>query len=212
MKVWSNPSLEPLTFQLPQILVPASDRAGSHPTFLPKGKFRKRLRRVITRLAQASDKIPSSMIIIVTKRDQHPLDGGSFADLYKGELNGKHVALKVIRLFSKQASVEKEKVRKVCGYLVYSRARPSCWVIHQAFRKEALLWFHLEHPNILPAYGVDQVSFPGNLCLVSPWLPRGNIAEFLKKDRIRLNHEMIINLVRICVYFLYPCIVINNIS
>lgn len=51
----------------------------------------------------------------------------------------------------------------------------------QAFHYEAILWSQLSHPNILPLYGMyfldDRHS---QLCLVSPWMEKGNIRDYLQ--------------------------------
>ncbi|KAF9258242.1 kinase-like protein [Marasmius fiardii PR-910] len=52
----------------------------------------------------------------------------------------------------------------------------------QQFYKEALLWTHFSHPNILPFYGVNATLFPGKLCLVSPWMVNGDLVKFLKSN------------------------------
>jgi hypothetical protein len=40
------------------------------------------------------------------------------------------------------------------------------------------------HPNILPFIGVDAETFKDKayLCLVSPWMNRGTIMDFLRSD------------------------------
>lgn len=43
------------------------------------------------------------------------------------------------------------------------------------------MWSHLNHPNLLPFYGIYQVDERlGCVCLVSPWMQNGNINEYLK--------------------------------
>jgi hypothetical protein len=46
--------------------------------------------------------------------------------------------------------------------------------------KEALIWKQLQHPNVLSFLGVDADTFPGYLCMVSPWMPNGTILEHIK--------------------------------
>ncbi|KAF8155300.1 kinase-like domain-containing protein [Mycena galopus ATCC 62051] len=45
----------------------------------------------------------------------------------------------------------------------------------QKFFKEAFIWKNLDHGYILPFLGVDSESFPGNFCMVSPWMNRGPV-------------------------------------
>jgi len=59
---------------------------------------------------------------------------------------------------------------------------------YQRFIKEAILWKHVSCPYILKYNG----AFYHNdvPAIVTPWMPRGNIAEYLEKhteaDRLRL--------------------------
>ncbi|KAJ7694798.1 kinase-like domain-containing protein, partial [Mycena rosella] len=45
----------------------------------------------------------------------------------------------------------------------------------QRFCREALIWRNLDHDYVLPFLGVDPESFPGFLCMVSPWMSKGPI-------------------------------------
>jgi hypothetical protein len=45
--------------------------------------------------------------------------------------------------------------------------------VFQKFCKEALIWKNLDHDYILPFIGVDSETFPGFLCMVSPWMSKG---------------------------------------
>lgn len=65
----------------------------------------------------------------------------------------------------------------------------------QAMHKEAMVWSHLHHPNVLPFCGVDQATFKDGPCLVSPWMPEGNLIDFLMAKE--LDEAEIINLVRV---------------
>lgn len=44
--------------------------------------------------------------------------------------------------------------------------------------KELALWAHLSHANILPFYGVYTI---GEICLVSPWMEKGNLHDYVDK-------------------------------
>lgn len=46
----------------------------------------------------------------------------------------------------------------------------------QEFSSEAVIWRQLNHPNILPLYGVNGEKF----CFASPWMDNGDIVQFLK--------------------------------
>ena len=57
----------------------------------------------------------------------------------------------------------------------------------QQLSKEAIIWKHLAHRNLLPLYGVSTgIRIPGFTyqppCLVSPWMENGNIRDFVGKN------------------------------
>ncbi|KAF7377829.1 hypothetical protein MSAN_00206400 [Mycena sanguinolenta] len=115
------------------------------------------LRRLIIQLSEVSDLLPSSMTIRgVDNISSSPLAGGNFGDIYKAKYEGKVVALKRLRLFEAESE---GSIR-----------------IHRKFRKEALIWRNLDyHDYVLPFLGVDSETFPGFLCMVSPWMSKGVI-------------------------------------
>jgi hypothetical protein len=51
----------------------------------------------------------------------------------------------------------------------------------QAFLKEGVTWGQINHPNILPFYGIYRLQDKYNrLSLISPWLANGNINTYLE--------------------------------
>ena len=46
-----------------------------------------------------------------------------------------------------------------------------------------MVWKNLrEHPHILAFQGIDNKSFPGEMCMVSEWMSNGTIIKFLKRE------------------------------
>lgn len=45
-----------------------------------------------------------------------PVTGGSFSDIYIGDMDGSKVALKVLRIYQTTDSAMKQKIKKVCFY------------------------------------------------------------------------------------------------
>lgn len=103
---------------------------------------------------------------------------GGFSDVYKVNHNGKELCLKVVRLM---AQPEVENMLKVCLLcFVFITCNGGCYG-HQIYLKEAILWGHLNHRNIAPFYGVFyHDKNRTRICLVSPWMKRGTVVEYLK--------------------------------
>ncbi|KAF8153619.1 kinase-like domain-containing protein [Mycena galopus ATCC 62051] len=117
-------------------------------------------RRFMIKLSAASDKLPSCLFISgITARDDHPLFTGGFGDIFQASVTGKKIALKRIRMFYRDEAQRRIRTQ-IC--------------------KEALVWQSLQHPSILPFIGIDQETFPGYLCLASPWMEQGTILKYLE--------------------------------
>ncbi|KAJ7758020.1 kinase-like domain-containing protein [Mycena metata] len=117
-------------------------------------------RRFMIKLSASFDKLPSGLFISgVTAKDDHPLFTGGFADIFQGSVAGKKIALKRIRILYHD-EVQRQIRTEIC--------------------KEALVWQTLQHLSILPFMGIDQDTFPGYLCLASPWMEQGTILKHLK--------------------------------
>ncbi|KAJ7767392.1 kinase-like domain-containing protein, partial [Mycena maculata] len=120
-------------------------------------------RRLIRKLCESSDRLPSSLFITgVSERGEYPTCAGGYGDIYRSSYNSKPVALKHVRHFLWSSDSDMRRTRlKFC--------------------REALVWRDLQHPNILPFIGIDRQSFPSSLCMVSPWMDHGTVLDYLKK-------------------------------
>ncbi|KAF9642057.1 kinase-like protein, partial [Thelephora ganbajun] len=95
---------------------------------------------------------------------------GGFADVWKGQHNGLNVAVKVLKVYTKDNF---EKIRR-------------------GFCREVMTWRTLHHLNVLPLRGVTMTE--NRLIMISDWMDNGNVNEFLKKggtdvDRLELLKE-----------------------
>ncbi|KAJ6573535.1 kinase-like domain-containing protein [Mycena vulgaris] len=128
---------------------------------LPSARHTSQARRLILKLSEACDQLPSSLFITgVTDHDEHPTFCGGFGDIYRASHHGSTVAVKRIRMF--RASSD-------------SRSRLE-------FCREALVWQTLEHKYVLPLIGIDRESFPSSFCMVSPWMKRGTLLKYLNEN------------------------------
>ncbi|KAF7373269.1 Kinase-like protein [Mycena sanguinolenta] len=120
----------------------------------------KMARRIIRKLSESCDRLPSSLFVVgVEGRDEHPTSGGGFGDIYRASYCGQRVALKRMRYFLHSSDLRR---------------------IRSKFCREALLWKNLHHPHILPFLGIDADSFPGFLSMVSLWMEHGTVINYLK--------------------------------
>ncbi|KAJ7617184.1 kinase-like domain-containing protein [Roridomyces roridus] len=116
--------------------------------------------KTIEKLVRSSHRFPSSLFISgVTQREHMDTCFGGFGDVYKAMYQGSAVALKLLRGI--QSSKQQHVLRQ--------------------FRREALVWKRLCHPNIVPLLGIDKETFDPFPCMVSPWMPNGTVIEYLSK-------------------------------
>ncbi|KAF5349295.1 hypothetical protein D9756_009364 [Leucocoprinus leucothites] len=155
-----------------QALLDLMSMLVDHPVLQPESKSS--MIKSIMRLSQNSFLYPQSLLVDGIKRDDVPHSAGSFGDIYRGNFRGQVVALKVVRLFRRS---DLNKALK-------------------AFSREGMLWAHLDHPNILPLYGIFRLGdMHGRLAMVSPWMGRGDLLGYLHEepgvDRILLLADII---------------------
>ncbi|KIM77961.1 hypothetical protein PILCRDRAFT_607034 [Piloderma croceum F 1598] len=121
-------------------------------------KYKPRHVKALLKLCRASGLYPESLALKGIEMERHPVDNGGYGDVYKGQLHGRKLAIKVLKVYQ---SSNLTKLLK-------------------NFLSEAVIWRQLSHPNVLPFYGIYQSddSLP-RLCLTSPWMENGNAVEFL---------------------------------
>ena len=130
----------------------------------------------LLRLSKLSKLYPECLTITDLERDDYVLDSGHFGEIYKGRSRNQAICLKIIKV---NRRTQIKHLLKVSLFDAFNNRK--C-LTSQAFFKEALLWGHLSHPNILPFYGIYHVEDTyGRISFVSPWMENGNVTEYLKR-------------------------------
>jgi hypothetical protein len=62
----------------------------------------------------------------------------------------------------------------------------------QVLRKVGPVWQGLDHPNILPFFGIDADLYPHMIGLVSPWMQHGTVLQFLEKNIQNISVEQLV--------------------
>ncbi|KAJ7490906.1 kinase-like domain-containing protein [Mycena latifolia] len=114
--------------------------------------------KALLRLSRASGLHPTCFPLVSLQKVGKQVTGGAFSDLWKGLVRGQSVSVKIMRLF------QDEEIQ--CAL--------------KEFGREAIIWRQFCHPNLLPFFGLYYLD--NKLCLVSPWMERGNIMHFLSKE------------------------------
>ncbi|KAL0565486.1 Rho guanine nucleotide exchange factor, partial [Marasmius crinis-equi] len=98
----------------------------------------------------------------VKKLGEYPIDAGGFGEVWKGNVgdSSQPVCLKIMKIY-RDSDVES---------------------LSKEYLREAILWRQLKHPNVLPFLGIYQLE-QRQLCLISPWMQKGNLLQFLRAAR-----------------------------
>ncbi|KAF7965233.1 hypothetical protein HWV62_44907 [Athelia sp. TMB] len=126
-------------------------------------KFKSRHLRALVKLSGRSRRYPECLVLEEVNLPAEPICFGSFGEVYKCDMPGRGIAVKVLKV-SKQLTSE-DLLKK--------------------FAHEAVLWRQLSHPNVLPFYGVFRLGVKQRkLCMVSPWMDNGDLSVFLKDREV----------------------------
>ncbi|KAL0064041.1 Rho guanine nucleotide exchange factor [Marasmius tenuissimus] len=119
--------------------------------------------KMMLRLSQQSGLCPKCFVVKnVKKLGKFPVASGGFGDVWKGENGKQMVCLKVVKIYQ-DSDVEK---------------------LIKEFIGEAIVWKQLKHPNLLPFMGMYYLDDARELlALVSPWMEKGNLTQYLKEVR-----------------------------
>ncbi|KAF9256238.1 kinase-like protein [Marasmius fiardii PR-910] len=125
------------------------------------GKLRSSILKMTLHLSKRSGLCPQCLMVKNVKRlGDFPVGGGGFGDVWKGKIGEQIVCLKVVKV-----------------YLVSDVQK-----LLKEYMREAIVWQQLKHPNVLPFMGIYYLDKAREqLCLVSPWMERGNLTRFLKE-------------------------------
>ncbi|KAF9469365.1 hypothetical protein BDZ94DRAFT_377132 [Collybia nuda] len=124
-------------------------------------QFKETLFSALLRIPRRSNIYPSNFSFDHIKLDKHlPVTSGGFADIYKvwWPHDNRAVCLKVYRKVGVSSSINTG--------------------IHRIANREAFIWRHLSHDNVVPFYGIHQFD-DSRIALVLPWVKHGHIHHFL---------------------------------
>ncbi|KAF7974565.1 hypothetical protein HWV62_11930 [Athelia sp. TMB] len=124
-------------------------------------KFKSRHVRALVKLSERSGRYPECLVLDQVTLPTESVASGSFGDVYKCEMAGRDVAVKVLKV-SKKTIVEE---------------------LLKSFAREAVLWRQLSHPNVLPFYGAFRLGFEQRkLCMVCPWMSNEDLSTYLESE------------------------------
>ena len=146
----------------------------------------------LLRLSKSSKLYPECLTITDLERDDEVLDSGRFGEIYKGRFRNQAICLKIVN--------RKTQINHLLKVSLFDTFNDRLCLTSQAFFKEALLWGHLSHPNILPFYGIYHLEDThGRISFISPWMENGNVAEYLKRHPIA-NRRLLVRPQRFLVF------------
>ena len=103
--------------------------------------------------------------------------GGS-ADVSDGEYLGNPVAVKRLTM----DKGDPEKIFKVPLLNLVYHHHHLCLASTQRLCREIISWKYLSHRNILPLFGVSMPTDPQGFCVLTEWMPNGNIMQYTRSN------------------------------
>ncbi|KAF9260340.1 hypothetical protein L218DRAFT_872693 [Marasmius fiardii PR-910] len=145
--------------QLAQLWLDRMQQLADYPN--TPSELRSSILNTMLRLSKNSGLHPRCLAIQnVRKLGDYPVAAGGFGDVWKGLIGSSTelVCLKIVKIYLK-SDVEK---------------------LSQEFIREAVVWRQMKHPNLLPFLGIYHLEHNQQLCLISPWMEKGNLIEYLR--------------------------------
>ncbi|KAK0502314.1 kinase-like domain-containing protein [Armillaria luteobubalina] len=128
------------------------------------------------KLARVHDCVPRCLTIGGFKTTgNYPFARGHFGDLWRGEVEGREVAIKRGRIFTGENNITK---------------------VLRKMTREAIIWGQCDHPNVLPFYGIYRDSAPSSFCLVSPFISNGPLRQYLSNNDNPDRHRLALDITR----------------
>ena len=130
--------------------------------------------------------LPTSYTLSSHLLDIHPQPFaiGGFADVYDGTFNGSRVCIKRVRVYLQDDSEKALKVRsRLCCFPHPHRSWKS-----QDFCREAVVWKHMVHQNVVPLLGI---TISQQLQQISDWMPGGDLSKYIKKNPDADRHGLV---------------------
>jgi len=143
-------------------------------------RARRRCFQGLVRICGEYGILPTSYMVPeskIQKLGDSSISSGGFSDVWLGGYEEKSVAIKVMRCKNSRSLQKIKKVRAVDLPL----SQPSLIMV-QDFCREAVVWKHLSHPNILPFIGVT--TNDERDALISPWMRNGTIIKYLRNNQV----------------------------
>jgi len=106
---------------------------------------------------------------------EHPCGRGGNADVWCGAYRGCKVAIKVLRVSSRDFS-SLERVRSLVSVLFDNNAHV-LMTVGQKFCREVVLWKQFKHPNLLQL--MKAKKSPSTMVMISEWMEHGTIMNFV---------------------------------
>ena len=100
---------------------------------------------------------------------------GGLADVSNGDYLGYPVAIKYLRMNEGDSG-------RVFKVPLHKPVHHPCSTFTQRLCREIIGWKHLSHKNILPLLGVSASTNPHGFCILTEWMPNGNVIQYARSN------------------------------
>ena len=154
-------------------------------------KLQQRGLRLLSKICKTHRIIPSSYILRwELVRVGWVYHESGFAVVSNGEYSGCPVAIKHLKMDKADADATLKVPSIILARYRYSAS-------NQRLCREIIIWKHLSHVNIMPLLGVLASGDPRCLCILTEWMPNGNVIQFTRsnpnENRLRLVSSLAVS-------------------
>lgn len=126
--------------------------------------------------------------IIYKDAYRHPVAQGGQSDIYRADVDGISIAVKVMREIGVDTDRQRRHLAKVRLNQFCQCSRHWAKSVEQKIDREMRLWSKVDHGNILAFLGfcffpnVSYVGGSAQLSLVSPWMKNGTAVDYVRNN------------------------------
>lgn len=141
---------------------------------------RRRLDHVFSTIVLETGHLPSRMTVKdVVDIKPTPVTTGGYTEFWRARYKNIDVALSVRRVYNSSRNDEVSEIFIFC-YLYYINKVINQRMDGQNLYAEILTLRKLNHSNVIPFLGVCYMESPSSYAIMTPWMEKGNIIEFLR--------------------------------
>lgn len=175
-----KPSMSAVSADIAQDVIDVLDGALWANYWSPDSNERRICLRTLKYLCGLKGILPPSCVLpipILRSQRKRPNIWGGYGIVYQYQFYGAQVVAIKCPRYDSAASAEVRRAAEM------------------EFFKEAVVWRHLRHPNVVPFLGINKEEDHFGFCLISPWMAPGHLEAYLSKRKQDADRPRLYNII-----------------